>query len=170
MMADASAVLERKLASIQAGRRVNAAGRVRRYDGQIVHASAFPVSVGNQCRIACENGQWTEAEVIGFLDDYTVMVLTGGNAPLLAGARVETTTRADVVPVGDGLLGRVFDGAGNPLDGHGAPHLDAAWPLRGEKVNPLRRKPVRESLDTGVRAINGLLTLGRGQKVGIVAG
>lgn len=170
MIADASSVLERKLSSINAGRRVNAAGRVRRYDGQIVHASAFPVSVGNQCRIACENNQWAEAEVIGFLDDYTVMVLTGGNAPLLAGARVETTTRADVVPVGDGLLGRVFDGAGNPLDGHGTPHLEASWPLRGEKVNPLRRRPVRESLDTGVRAINGLLTVGRGQKVGIVAG
>ena len=99
MIADASAVLERKLSSITAGRRVNAAGRVRRYDGQIVHASAFPVSVGNQCRIACENNQWAEAEVIGFLDDYTVMVLTGGNAPLLAGAGVLLfIARLGVVP------------------------------------------------------------------------
>jgi flagellum-specific ATP synthase len=68
------------------------------------------------------------------------------------------------------LLGRVFDGAGHELDGLGAPHLPDNWPLRGERVNPLRRKPVRETLDVGVRALNGLVTVGRGQKIGIIAG
>jgi len=169
-MPDMAALLDRRLSGIKASRQTNAAGRVRRFDGQIVHASSFPASVGTECRVACENGEWADAEVIGFLDNYTVMVLTNGAAPLLAGARVETKRRADVVPVGDGLLGRIFDGAGHELDGLGAPHLGESWPLRGERVNPLRRKPVREALDVGVRALNGLLTVGRGQKIGIIAG
>ena len=169
-MHDLATTLDRRLQSIKGTRVTNAAGRVRRYDGQIVHASSFPASVGTECRVACENGEWADAEVIGFLDNYTVMVLTGGSAPLLAGARVETTHRADVVAAGDGLLGRVFDGAGNELDGLGAAYLPHQAPLRGERVNPLRRRPVREALDVGVRALNGLLTVGRGQKIGIIAG
>ncbi len=169
-MLDPSLILERRLDKIAGTRQTSAAGRVRRYDGQIVHASSFPAAVGTECRIACEDGSWADAEVIGFLDNYTVMVLTGGAAPLLAGARVETKKRADLVPVGDGLLGRIFDGAGNVLDGHASPFLNENWPLRGERVNPLRRRPVRETLDVGVRALNGLLTVGRGQKIGIVAG
>ena len=86
-MQDMTVVLDRRLQDIKASRVMNAAGRVRRYDGQIVHATSFPASVGTECRVACENGEWAEAEVIGFLDNYTVMVLTGGSAPLLAGAR-----------------------------------------------------------------------------------
>jgi len=74
------------------------------------------------------------------------------------------------VPVGPGLLGRVFDGAGKPLDLQPEPILREIWPLKGERVNPLRRKPVREPIDTGVRAINALLTVGRGQRIGIIAG
>lgn len=169
-MFDLSAVLDRSLDRVRAGRAVHAVGRVKRFDGQIVHASAFPAPVGNECRIECEGGAWAQAEVIGFLDDYTVLVLTGGSANLVAGARVETVRRIDVVPAGDGLLGRVFDGAGNALDDHPAPTLGDVWPLRGERVNPLRRRPVKTPLDTGVRAINALLTVGIGQRVGIVAG
>jgi flagellum-specific ATP synthase len=169
-MIDAALSLDKRLQAIKAGRSISASGRVRRFDGQIVHASSFPAAVGTECRIASEDGKWADAEVIGFLDDYTVMVLTGGSAPLVAGAKVETKLRADVVPVGEGLLGRVFDGAGRSLDGLADPVLNARWPLRGERVNPLRRKPVRQSLDVGVRALNALLTVGRGQKIGIIAG
>jgi flagellum-specific ATP synthase len=169
-MIDAALTLDKRLNAIKASRSISASGRVRRFDGQIVHASSFPAAVGTECRIASEDGKWADAEVIGFLDDYTVMVLTGGSAPLVAGAKVETKLRADVVPVGDGLLGRVFDGAGRSLDGLADPVLNARWPLRGERVNPLRRKPVRQSLDVGVRALNALLTVGRGQKIGIIAG
>lgn len=169
-MKNAALTLDRRLEALKASRTISAAGRVRRFDGQIVHASSFPAAVGTECRIASEDGGWADAEVIGFLDDYTVMVLTGGSAPLVAGARVETKLRADLVPVGEGLLGRVFDGAGRTLDGLAEPVLNAHWPLRGERVNPLRRKPVRQSLDVGVRALNALLTVGRGQKVGIIAG
>ena len=169
-MIDLAQTLDRELGLIHAGRRVNAVGRVKRFDGQIIHASAFPAAVGNECRIECGDGQWAEAEVIGFLDDYTVLVMTGGNGTLVAGARVETVRRIDVVPVGPALLGRVFDGAGKPLDEQPEPLLREHWPLKGQRVNPLRRRPVRDPLDTGVRAINALLTMGRGQRIGIVAG
>ncbi len=169
-MLDPSLVLDRKLEGVRAGRAVHAVGRVKRFDGQIVHASAFPAPVGNECRIRCEDGGWATAEVIGFLDEYTVLVLTGGSANLVAGARVETVRRVDVVPAGEGLLGRVVDGAGQVLDGGPEPVLPDRWPLRGERVNPLRRRPVKQVLDTGVRAVNALLTMGVGQRVGIIAG
>ncbi len=169
-MLDHSLVLDRKLEGVRAGRAIHAVGRVKRFDGQIVHASAFPAPVGNECRIRCEDGGWATAEVIGFLDDYTVLVLTGGSANLVAGARVETVRRVDVVPAGEGLLGRVLDGAGQALDGGPQPVLPDHWPLRGERVNPLRRRPVKQVLDTGVRAINALLTMGVGQRSGIIAG
>ena len=169
-MLDLSQTLDKELSLLRAGRTVNAVGRVKRFDGQIVHASAFPAAVGNECRIACGDGQWAEAEVIGFLDDYTVLVLTGGASTLVAGARVETVRRVDVVDAGPGLLGRVFDGAGKALDALPPPVLREQRSLKGERVNPLRRRPVREPIDTGVRAINALLTLGRGQRVGIIAG
>lgn len=169
-MIDLARSLDRELSILRGTRRIHAVGRVKRFDGQIVHASAFPAAVGNECRIECGDGKWAEAEVIGFLDEYTVLVLTGGPASLVAGARVETVRRVDVVPVGPALLGRVFDGAGKPLDEKPEPLLREHWPLKGERVNPLRRRPVREPLDTGVRAINALLTMGRGQRVGIIAG
>jgi flagellum-specific ATP synthase len=170
MFPDLSHCLDHALSGMKAGRQVHAVGRVKRFDGQIVHASAFPAAVGNECRIACEDGSWAQAEVIGFLDDYTVLVITSGNATLLAGARVETVRRIDVVPSGPALLGRVVDGAGHVLDGGAEPLLPDQWPLRGQRVNPLRRRPVRQALDTGVRAINALLTMGQGQRVGIIAG
>ena len=169
-MMDMAASLDKELSILRGSRTVNAVGRVKRFDGQIVHASAFPAAVGNECRIECGDGQWAEADVSGFLDDYTVLVLTGGQAALVAGARVETIRRIDVVPVGEALLGRVLDGAGRPLDMKPDPVLREIWPLKGERVNPLRRRPVREPIDTGVRAINALLTIGRGQRVGIIAG
>ena len=169
-MIDMTAKLDKELSIMRGTRTINAVGRVKRFDGQIVHASAFPAAVVNECRSECGDGQWAEAEVIGFLDDYTVLVLTGGQAALVAGARVETIRRVDVVPVGEALLGRVLDGAGKALDMKPDPVLREIWPLKGERVNPLRRRPVREPIDTGVRAINALLTLGRGQRVGIIAG
>jgi flagellum-specific ATP synthase len=169
-MTEAIKHLDRSLTAIRSERVIHAVGRVKRFDGQIIHASAFPASVGQECRIYLDDGSWAEAEVIGFLDDYTVLVLTGGKGAIVAGARVETVKRVDLVPCGDGLLGRVFDGAGNVLDGMDPPVLREKWPLRGERVNPLRRRPVKQALDTGVRAMNALLTVGVGQRIGIIAG
>ena len=74
------------------------------------------------------------------------------------------------MPVGDGLLGRITDALGNPIDGGGPLRLDETWPLMGCEINPLTRKPVDKPLDVGVRAINALMTVGKGQRIGIIAG
>lgn len=95
---------------------------------------------------------------------------TGDVHGLVPNARVVPTDRVCHAPVGNSLLGRVIDGAGQPLDGKG-PLVDFTYaPLTGKQINPLLRAPIREPLDVGVRAINALLTVGRGQRMGLFAG
>ena len=93
---------------------------------------------------------------------------TGHTRGLAPNARVIPCGGSGEIPVGPGLLGRVIDGAGNPLDGRGPLRLEERQPLAGTLVNPLDRAPIREPLDVGVRAINGLLSVGRGQRIGTV--
>lgn len=85
-------------------------------------------------------------------------------------ARRRAVDRAKLLPVGNALLGRVIDGAGRPLDRHGPLLADTLRPLQGRPVNPMTRAPIERSLDVGVRAINSLLTVGRGQRMGLFAG
>jgi flagellum-specific ATP synthase len=86
------------------------------------------------------------------------------------GSRVVLVRERPIVRVGDGMLGRVIDGLGRPLDGRGPIELEDEYPLYGQRLNPLERSPIREPLDLGIRAINALLTCGRGQRLGILAG
>src|SRR3546814_10496649 len=94
----------------------------------------------------------------------------GGPAPLLPKSPVRPLGPPGEAEVGAALLGRVVDGAGKPIDGLGPIRGATRWPLAGKLQNPLDRGRVLESLDVGVRAINGLLTIGQGQRVGIIAG
>src|SRR5205814_5758492 len=94
----------------------------------------------------------------------------GDLAGVAPGSRVVLVRERPAVRVGDGLLGRIVDGLGRPLDGRRAPEPQAEYPLYGERMNPLARRPIREPLDLGVRALNALLTCGRGQRLGIFAG
>ena len=89
---------------------------------------------------------------------------------ILASARRRASDQVRRFPVGDGLLGRVVDGAGRPLDGLGALKAEHYAPLTNQPINPLDREPISEVLDVGVRAINALLTVGRGQRMGLFAG
>jgi flagellum-specific ATP synthase len=128
------------------------------------------VPVGTVCRVGAESEGAIEAEVIGFRQGRTLMMNLGGPAALLPGARVQPVGSPGEADVGSALLGRVVDGAGKPIDGLGPIRGARAWPLAGKLQSPLDRGRVREPLDVGVRAINGLLTLGQGQRVGIMAG
>ena len=78
--------------------------------------------------------------------------------------------RVSEAAVGNELLGRIIDGSGRPLDGKGVMHATQRWPLNGGYINPLARAPIREPLDVGIRAINALLSVGRGQRLGLFAG
>ena len=158
------------LADLPRRRFLRASGRVTRFDGQILECHGFPVTVGAICTVRGADGQQLDAEVIGFRDGRNLLFLYDFGAPIEVGAEVCPRDEAGDVPVGPGLLGRVIDARGAPLDGQPAPDLPDTWPLLGRSINPLGRALITTPLDVGVRVVNAALTIGRGQRVGIVAG
>ena len=145
-------------------------GTVHRYDGQMIECDGFPANIGSLCEVETDQGIPAIAEIIGFHHGNNLLSLHDFGARIRVGARVEMIDDGFSIAVGEGLLGRVTDALGKPLDNAGLPALEANWPLLGKEINPLARAPVAEPLDSGVRAINSLMTLGRGQRIGIIAG
>ncbi len=145
-------------------------GRVLRYDGLTLETTGFPASPGALVTIETEDGGQVEAEVVGFRDGRNLLFLTEPQAPVVAGAAARLLPGGQVAEVGEALLGRVIDAQGQPLDGLPAARTTQLWPLHGKPLNPLMRMPVDRPLDVGVRVINAALTLGEGQRIGIVAG
>jgi flagellum-specific ATP synthase len=145
-------------------------GVVRSYDGLVVTCDGFPAPVGALCKVSDDNGSMIFAELIGFGDGSNKLVPYSSGAKFVAGARVELVDTAASEKIDQSCLGRAFDSLLTPLDGGAVPVFSEPLSLRGEILNPLERAPVSEPFDTGVRALNGLLTIGRGQRVGIVAG
>ena len=145
-------------------------GRLTRMVGLTLEAVGCNCIVGDRCLIQSVNGSFIEAEVVGFDGDKTfLMPLTAADG-LKPGALVTPADSISEVAVGWGLLGRVLDGAGNVLDGKGPLDIDAYIPFNGQVINPLARAPIREPLDVGIKAINALLTVGVGQRIGLFAG
>ena len=145
-------------------------GHVSRYDGQMVECNGFPANIGALCHIETDGAESAVAEVIGFHHGNNLLSLHDFGARIRVGARVTLFDDGAAIPVGDGLLGRVTDALGNPLDEGGVLDLDDWWPLMGKTLNPLARQPVDKPLDVGVRVINSMLTVGMGQRIGIIAG
>ncbi|GAB3375285.1 flagellar protein export ATPase FliI [Spongiibacter taiwanensis] len=145
-------------------------GKLKRVVGTMLEAVGCKSAVGGYCMVETVDGNWLETEVVGFANDKLLLMPTGELRGVMPNARVIPIEKGSDVPVGDGLLGRVLDGAGRPLDGRGSLHCSASRPLSGEPINPLSRQPIRQPLDVGVRAINSLLTVGRGQRLGLFAG
>jgi FliI/YscN family ATPase len=147
-------------------------GRVDRVSGVIVEATGVPASIGEICRIRTTRGSRpdVEAEVVGFRGSTTLLMPHGDLVGIGPMEPVIALRRTFSVPVGDELLGRVVDGYGAPLDGgKPLPTLDLRS-VRAPAPDPLDRRPIDEPLQTGVRAIDGFCTLGRGQRLGIFAG
>lgn len=145
-------------------------GKVTQVVGLVIEGYCPDTSVGAICEIRPKDGVPIPAEVVGFRDNKTLLMPLGdlrgvGLDSLIAVRRDKATLR-----VGPGLLGRVIDGLGNPIDDKGPLHLDAEYPIYAAPVNPMKRPPIRRPLDLGIRSINGLLTCGQGQRVGIMAG
>lgn len=145
-------------------------GRLSSYDGLLMEAVGLNLAVGTVCEVGGEGDARIEAEVIGFRNGRTLMMNLGGPAPLLPRAAVRPMGAPGEAEVGAAMLGRVVDGAGKPIDGLGPIRGAARWPLAGKLQSPLDRGRVLAPMDVGVRAINGLLTIGLGQRVGIMAG
>jgi len=145
-------------------------GKLTRMVGLTLEAIGCRAAIGEICEIVNNGGESIEAEVVGFAGESLYLMPTGDLHGLQADARVVPTGRVSEVAVGEALLGRVIDGSGLPLDGRGPLAVRERWPLNGESINPLSRAPIREPLDVGIRAINALLSVGRGQRLGLFAG
>ncbi len=145
-------------------------GKLTRMVGLTLEAAGCQAPIGARCKVQGPDGQPVEAEVVGFSGEKIYLMPTGDIRGLTPNARVIPTRHVSVAEVGEALLGRVVDGAGRPLDGKGPIRTTDSVPLTGRAINPLARRPIREPLDVGVRAINALLTVGRGQRMGLFAG
>lgn len=148
-------------------------GYVRELSGLAIEAVGPDVAVGELCRIYPRTDREEEgvlAEVVGLRSGAVILMPYGSLQGLSAGCEVVAQGRQSAIGVGEALLGRVIDGFGAPLDGGAPPVTQARRSLRGVALNPMQRPPVSQVLETGVRAIDGLLTLGLGQRVGIFAG
>jgi flagellum-specific ATP synthase len=166
------------------------AGRLTRINGLVMEAAGLKLPLGSGARIHIPGGDVVEAEVVGFSGERLFMMPTEDVYGLAPGALVEpleppgqlplvgdtaapikrTRDRAKHLPVGDALLGRVLDGNGRPLDSLGPLVFNETRSLASRPLNPLLRDPIRHSMDVGIRAINALMTVGRGQRLGLFAG
>ena len=162
--------LTQSISSISLDKPVSISGRVNRYDGQMVECDGFPATIGSLCQIETETNAPATAEIIGFHGGHNLLSLHDFGARISVGAKVCVVDDGYMIPVGNGLLGRVTDALGAPLDEMPLPKLSSKWPLLGKELNPLAKNPVNTPLDVGVRAINSLLTVGKGQRIGIIAG
>jgi flagellum-specific ATP synthase len=166
------------------------AGRITKLTGLVMEAVGIKLPVGCACYVPLAEGRRVEAEVVGFDGERLLLMPQSSVDGVVPGAKVfaldvadalpkphysnpprrRVTDRARHLPVGSCLLGRVLDGAGNPLDGLGKINAEHSAPLNARPLNPLQRAPIEEILDVGVRAINSMLTVGRGQRMGLFAG
>lgn len=145
-------------------------GRLVSHEGGMLEVTGFNRPIGTGARVHAVDGSFARAEVIGFRGGRTILVPLDEGAPLRGGARVEPDSAANMVQVGEGLIGRVVDAMGQPLDRKGPILAEGLWPLGGVRGNVLDRGRVTEPFDLGVRAVNALLTAGRGQRIAIIAG
>jgi len=145
-------------------------GRLRRVVGLTLEAEGCEAAMGSRCLVDTADGVALETEVVGFADDRLLLMPVSEMHGVLPNARVRPCARLGGLPVGEGLLGRVIGADGVPLDDLGPLDLDEHAALKPGPINPMARKPIDTPLDTGVRAINALLTVGRGQRLGLFAG
>ncbi|NND59021.1 MAG: flagellum-specific ATP synthase FliI, partial [Gammaproteobacteria bacterium] len=145
-------------------------GILKRVVGMTMEATGCQAPVGGRCHVVAPDGNRFEAEVVGFAGEKLFLMPTGDMRGMVPNARIVPAQRVDQMHVGPDLLGRVVDGAGKPLDDLGPLSCDESIRLAGTTINPLARQPIREPLDVGIRAINSLLTVGRGQRIGLFAG
>ncbi|MAI41091.1 MAG: FliI/YscN family ATPase [Candidatus Azotimanducaceae bacterium] len=145
-------------------------GKVSRIVGMTIEAKGLMASLGTVCIIQSVSGTEVEAQVVGFKESILLLMPFEGTEGLELGARIRVKNRSDQASVGQEALGRVLDARGEPLDGMPPPKCAQSVPLSGTTINPMSRDPVDEILDIGVRAINALLTMGCGQRIGLIAG
>lgn len=145
-------------------------GKVTQVVGLVIEAQVQGVSVGEVCHIMVDAKRYILSEVVGFKEEKVLLMPLGQVSGIRPGSRIYATGSPIQVKVGPQLLGRVLNGLGEPMDGKGDLEFDALYPVDKDPPDPIKRPRITKVLKTGVKAIDGLLTLGRGQRVGIFAG
>lgn len=146
-------------------------GRVNQVIGMVIESQGPGIPVGSICEVEILNGSSRFlAEVVGFREGHVLMMPLADMRGVEPGSVIRMVEEQAAVPVSEALLGRVIDGLGNPADDKGPLDASKVYPLYAEPLNPMNRERIHEPVDVGVRAINGLLTLGKGQRIGIMSG
>ena len=145
-------------------------GKVIEIVGLVVVAEVQGVSIGELCNIRINQAESMLAEVVGFKEGRVLLMPLGSTAGVRPGALIFATGRPIEVKVGPKLLGRVLDGLGNPIDGLGELEYETVYGVDNDPPDPISRPRISEVMQTGVKAIDGMLTFGMGQRVGIFAG
>lgn len=144
-------------------------GKLVRLSGMRLEVSGLAAGIGSRCFIETGHRKGVTAEVVGFEGDRLILMAESTATGVTPGAKVTLLGQSEQIVVGDQLLGRIIDGAGRPLDGF-EDIVGTTAALRGDAINPMERQNITEPLDVGVRAINSLLTVGKGQRMGLFAG
>lgn len=145
-------------------------GRIVKVAGILAEACGPGLAIGSLCEIQTPDNRSIPAEVVGFRDNRLILMPYEDIRGVRPNSKVIDIEQRPAVGVGDGYLGRVVDGAGLPIDHKGAITPDREYPLSGAALNPLSRPMIDAPLDVGIRPINALLTIGKGQRIGILAG
>ncbi len=146
-------------------------GRVTKVIGLVIEGEGPGISIGGVCRIFPRGAdRFFRAEVVGFRGNKVLMMPLGELRGIEPGCEIQVEQETAMVGVGEAFLGRVVDPYGHPLDEKGPIYPDTSYPLYAEPINPLQRRRITQPLDVGVRAINGILTVGKGQRMGIFSG
>jgi flagellum-specific ATP synthase len=162
--------MEKYIRRLERTRTIKVNGKVNKLVGLTIESRGPMVTVGDVCQIEPNVGAPILTEVVGFRENDVLLMPLGDLGSIGPGNDVVTTGRSLQIPVGPHLLGRILDGLGQPIDGKGPLECNQHYPVNQQPPNPLTRKRINQSLSVGVRCIDGLLTVGRGQRVGLFAG
>jgi flagellum-specific ATP synthase len=168
-MMDFDAEVEHLLQDIRAPE-PQRSGTLVRLVGMRLETRGIMAPLGACCEVRGQMGHSVEAEVVGFNDQTLYLMPFTEPVGIGPGASVRLLSMSAQVRLGPALLGRILDGRGEPLDGKPAPICEDVLSLHGRPINPMERGPIHQVLDVGVKAINGMLTVGRGQRLGLIAG
>ena len=166
-----NAILQKYTPIIHATRSVETVGRISQVVGMVLESNGPQAPIGEVCILRNRRGEEvSRSEIVGFRDNKILSMVLGEYSGIEPGMEIVASGNTLTVTVGNGLLGRVLDGLGNPMDGKGPLPDTSLRSIYAQPPNPLSRKRITEPMATGVRAIDSLLTLGKGQRVGIFAG
>lgn len=166
-----NAILQKYTPIIHATRSVETVGRISQVVGMVLESNGPQAPIGEVCILRNRRGEEvSRSEIVGFRDNKILSMVLGEYSGIEPGMEIVASGNTLTATVGNGLLGRVLDGLGNPMDGKGPLPDTSLRSIYAQPPNPLTRKRITEPMATGVRAIDSLLTLGKGQRVGIFAG